>query len=233
VSRIQTQRVRWLAFFTALWVTVAFVRVPLSAETEVYRSVKTDTMQIALTFDDGPHPYLTHRILDILDKYGVQATFFMVGVNVIHYPDAAREVIARGHEVGNHTFTHGAIGRLAASEVREELSKCEDALEELCEYRPHLFRPPQGVINDSIAQCSETGDYSLILWSLDTRDWENKNTDEIVERVLSSITPGDIILMHDYIGLNSKTPEALEILLPKLIERGYEPVTVSRLLGDR
>lgn len=233
MSLFLKNRLRYVAFFTALLVLLASSSVSSGAEAEVYRSVKTDGMQIALTFDDGPHPFLTHRILDILDRYDVRATFFMVGVNVINYPDAAREVIARGHEVGNHTFTHGAIGRLAANEVREELTKCEDALEELCEYRPHLFRPPQGVINDSITRCSETGDYSLILWSLDTRDWENKNTDEIVERVLSTIMPGDIILMHDYIGLNSKTPEALELLLPKLIERGYEPVTVSRLLGDR
>ena len=201
------------------------------AESGVYRSVKTETMQIAITFDDGPHPTLTPRILEILDRYGVQATFFMVGVNVQNYPDAARAVIDAGHEVGNHTFTHGQIGRLSPNEVRAELEGCETALEELCEYRPHLFRPPQGAVSEMIERCSQQNDYKLILWSLDTRDWENKNTEEIVERVLSSVTPGDIILMHDYIGYHSKTPEALEILLPRLLERGFEPVTVSRLLG--
>jgi peptidoglycan/xylan/chitin deacetylase (PgdA/CDA1 family) len=111
------------------------------------------------------------------------------------------------------------------------LGLCEDALEELCEYRPHLFRPPEGAVNAYIEHCTERNDYTMILWSLDTRDWENKNTELIVDRVLSSIRAGDIILMHDYIGRASKTPEALEILLPKLLEAGYEPVTVSQLLG--
>ena len=203
---------------------------PIHAQTEVYRSVKTDSMKIALTFDDGPHPILTQEILDILDRYGVQATFFMVGVNVINYPDAARAVIRAGHEVGNHTYSHTHMKRLSRIEVEDELGRCEDALEELCEYRPHLFRPPEGAVNAYIENCSEDNDYTLVLWSLDTRDWEHKNTEQIVDTVLSRINPGDIILMHDYIGRHSKTPEALEILLPRLIEQGFEPVTVSELI---
>lgn len=195
------------------------------------RSVRNDSMKIALTFDDGPHPYLTPQILDILEKYRVSATFFMVGVNVENYPETARMVIRAGHEVGNHTYSHGHLDRLPLHEVEEEIWRCEDALEELCEYRPHLFRPPEGAINSFVEHCSEENDYTLILWSLDTRDWENKNTELIVESVLSRIQPGDIVLMHDYIGRHSKTPEALDILIPKLLERGFEPVTVSRLLG--
>ncbi|MBR3894466.1 MAG: polysaccharide deacetylase family protein [Clostridia bacterium] len=200
---------------------------------EVCHSVKNDSMKIALTFDDGPHPILTPKILDILEKYRVSATFFMVGVNVENYPDTAREVLRRGHEVGNHTYSHRHLERFSVQGVEEEIWRCEEALEELCEYRPHLFRPPEGALNPFIERCSEENDYTLILWSLDTRDWETKNTEQIVESVLSRIQPGDIILMHDYIGYNSKTPQALEILLPKLLERGFEPVTVSELLGER
>ncbi len=222
---------RFAAFCAACLLLVRSVPIVSHAQVQVYRSVKTDSKRIALTFDDGPHPYLTGRILEILERYDVQATFFMVGVNVINYPDAAREVIRAGHEVGNHTFSHGHMARLNKSEVERELGLCEDALEELCEYRPHLFRPPEGAVNAYIEHCTEDNDYSLILWSLDTRDWEHKNADEIVERVLSQIQAGDIILMHDYIGRHSQTPEALEILLPKLLEAGYEPVTVSQLLG--
>lgn len=222
---------RFAAFCAACLLLVLSVPIVSHAQVQVYRSVKTDSKRIALTFDDGPHPYLTGRILEILERYDVQATFFMVGVNVINYPDAAREVIRAGHEVGNHTFSHGHMARLNKSEVERELGLCEDALEELCEYRPHLFRPPEGAVNAYIEHCTEDNDYSLILWSLDTRDWEHKNADEIVERVLSQIQAGDIILMHDYIGRHSQTPEALEILLPKLLEAGYEPVTVSQLLG--
>ena len=204
---------------------------PVRAETAVYHSVKTDSMKIAITFDDGPHPYLTAEILEILERYNVKATFFMVGVNVINYPDAARAVLRAGHEVGNHTFSHLHLKKLNEHELARELGLCEDALEELCEYRPHLFRPPEGAVNTYVQHCSENNDYTLILWSLDTRDWENKNTEQIVETVLSKVEGGDIILMHDYIGHDSKTPEALEILLPKLLERGFEPVTVSQLLG--
>lgn len=207
--------------------------VPIStrAQAPVYRSVKNEACRIALTFDDGPHPYQTKQILDILERYQVSATFFMVGVNVENYPDAARAVIEAGHEVGNHTYSHRHFYRVSSLEIQKEIGKCEDTLEELCEYRPHLFRPPEGALNACVESCSENNDYSLILWSLDTRDWETKNAEKIVETVLSSVQPGDIILMHDYIGVNSQTPQALEILLPKLLQKGFEPVTVSQLLG--
>lgn len=202
-----------------------------SAEEEIYRSVATETKRIALTFDDGPHPHLTHEILEVLDKYDVKATFFMVGINVVNYPDAAREVISRGHEVGNHTYSHCRVLRQNEESLNEELGRCEDVLEELCEYRPRLFRPPEGAITQYVKHCSENSDYRLILWSLDTKDWKEKNTARIVQAVLENVQPGDIILMHDYIGINSKTPQALDMILSGLVKQGYEPVTVSRLLG--
>lgn len=228
------KKTRWgRAFFgIALFLCLlcAFT-LPCVAETEVYRSVQTDTKQIALTFDDGPHPYLTPRILEILKKHGVSATFFMVGENVINYPDAARAVLREGHEIGNHTYSHRHVSSLDSKRLTEEMEKCENALFELCECRPHLFRPPEGAVTKTVEECAREGDYSLVLWSLDTRDWENKSVEQIVGRVIDNIRPGDIILMHDYIGVRSKTPEALEILLPELLKRGYEPVTVSHLLG--
>lgn len=222
---------RFFVFLMTVLAVVQSFKIPCVAECEVYRSVKTNSNQIAITFDDGPHPYLTERILDLLDEYHAKATFFMVGVNVLNYPNVAREVIDRGHEVGNHTFSHKHLYRMNEETISDELGKCENALEELCEYRPHLFRPPEGAINTYIEHCSEKSDYKLILWSIDTKDWENKDPSIIVENVLDRVQPGDIILMHDFIGHHSKTPEALEILLPALIERGFEPVTVSRLLG--
>jgi peptidoglycan/xylan/chitin deacetylase (PgdA/CDA1 family) len=202
-----------------------------SAEIKVYRSVATDKKQIALTFDDGPHPTLTPRILEILAKYNVTATFFMVGQNVFNYPEAARAVIEAGHEVGNHTFTHPHIANLNEKPIFDEIGRCEDALEELCEYRPHILRTPQGAMTPSLEKCLLEDDYILVLWSLDTRDWENKSTAHIVQTVLDRVQPGDIILMHDYIGHNSKTPEALEKIIPILLSQGYEFVTVSALLG--
>ena len=204
-----------------------------NAEVRVYRSVSTDKKQIALTFDDGPHPSLTPQILQILAKYHVSATFFMVGQNVINYPQAAREVINAGHEVGNHTFTHPHIATLGDASIMEEIGRCEDALEELCEYRPHLLRTPEGAMSASLERCLAGEDYILVLWSLDTRDWDNKSTAGIVQAVLDNVKSGDIILMHDYISYHSKTPEALDVIIPALLSQGYEFVTVSQLLGVR
>lgn len=224
---------RLLGFALSVLFLVYFLTVTPAAEVKVYRSVSTDKKQIALTFDDGPHPKLTPRILKILAQYGISATFFMVGENVFNYPEAARAVIEAGHEVGNHTFTHPHLANLDEHAILDEIGKCEDALEELCEYRPHLLRTPQGALTPSLERCLLEDDYILVLWSLDTRDWDNKSTACIVQTVLDKVKPGDIILMHDFIGHNSKTPEALERIIPQLLSQGYEFVTVSELLGLR
>ena len=186
-------------FLAAFTVIFAFVTVANATEAVkgVHRNVPTKSMQIALTFDDGPHPHQTEQILDVLDRYGVKATFFMVGVNVRNYPQTAAQVLERGHEIGNHTLTHRHLQMMDDGAVLAELAGCENALEELCEYRPHLFRPPEGAITESVLRCAQREDYELILWSIDTRDWERKNADEIVDTVLRRIKPGDMILMHD------------------------------------
>ena len=209
--------------------TLSLTTRPCLAAQGACRSVRNDEMKIALTFDDGPHPALTKRILEILAKYDVKATFFMVGVNVENYPDAARAVLEAGHEIGNHTYSHRILKQLSPQEIDDEIGRCEDVLEELCEYRPHLFRPPEGALSPLVEADADQNDYSLILWSLDTRDWEDKNADHIAQKVLEKVKSGDIILMHDYIGHGSRTPEALEMLLPKLLSRGFKPVTVSQL----
>ena len=141
---------------------VRMLSVSPSAEIKVYRSVETEKKRIALTFDDGPHPSLTPKILQILAKYDIPATFFMVGQNVINYPTAAKQVILAGHEVGNHTFTHPHIAALNEKAIFEEIGKCEDALEELCEYRPHLLRTPQGALTPSLERCLADDDYILV-----------------------------------------------------------------------
>ena len=203
------------------------------AEFKVYRSVSTQKKQVALTFDDGPHPSLTPQILEILARHDIPATFFMVGQNVINYPTAAKAVIDAGHEIGNHTFTHPHLAAMDESSIMQEIDKCEEALEELCECRPHLLRTPQGVLTPSLERCLRNADYILVLWSLDTRDWDNKSTACIVQTVLDNVKAGDIVLMHDYVSYNSRTPEALEAVIPALLSQGYEFVTVSELLGIR
>ncbi len=223
---------RLCALISAVFLLLMGMRLPIAAKDlgEVRRG-KTEGMRIALTFDDGPHPTQTPQILAILERYGVKATFFMVGVNVENYPDAARAVPAGGHEVGNHTFSHHRIAGMSREEIQREIDDCADTLERVCGYRPSLFRPPEGSINDTGRECLKNAHYTPVLWSLDTRDWECKDRDTVVNTVLSHVRPGDIILMHDYIGHGSKTPEALEELLPRLLSMGFEPVTVGELVG--
>ncbi|MBQ7172783.1 MAG: polysaccharide deacetylase family protein [Clostridia bacterium] len=204
-----------------------------SAAVGVYRSVSLDPekKQIALTFDDGPHPRLTLEILSILQEYGVKATFFMIGENARNYPEAARAVAAAGHEIGNHTEHHLHLSSLNEEGLLKELSACKNSIFSVCGVKPALFRPPEGAATQTVLRCAERFSYPVILWSIDTKDWEVKNAGKIADSVLSGIKPGAIILMHDYVGKNSKTPEALRRILPKLIEEGYEFVTVSELLG--
>lgn len=196
----------------------------------VYYRRRNDRMEIALSFDDGPHPSYTPEILSILAEYGVTATFFMVGENVQYYPEAAEAVLAAGHEVGNHSFDHRRLTGLNESGVRDEVSRCEEALYTLGEYRPRLLRPPEGALNDTVRRVAREGDYRLILWDVDTRDWAHTPPSTITSQVLSSVRSGDIILMHDYIGHDSPTPATLRLLLPALLERGYRFVTVSQLI---
>lgn len=202
----------------------------LPASAEVCRSVKTEKPQIALTFDDGPHPRLTPRILEILARYKVHATFFMIGKNVGDYPKTAAMVATAGHEIGNHTFSHVRLYGMSENRIRAELEECNLKIQEVCHVTPRYFRAPEGATDQRMIRITNQLETPVILWSVDTRDWECKNADLIVRRVLSSVKPGDIILMHDFIGQNSKTPEALERLIPKLLARGYELVTVGELL---
>ncbi len=222
---------RRLAFSVAL---IVLACLPCSAaETRItYRRVDNDGMKIALTFDDGPHPYYTRQILEILDKYNVKATFFFVGQNIENYPETAELVYKAGHEIGNHTYTHSRVKAMERGELLSELNRCDDAIYEIDEYRPRLFRPPEGAFDDEVENAAKALDYSIILWSIDTRDWEHMPPKKILSGVLSSVKSGDIILMHDYIGRNSPTPEALEMLIPALVERGYSFVRVSELVNS-
>ena len=187
--------------------------------------------QIALTFDDGPHPRYTPVILDILKEYGVHATFFMVGENVKYYHEVAEAVEAAGHEIGNHTYSHARLDRMSKEAIEEQICACEDEIASLNEYRSKFFRPPEGQMSDAVKQVSQEWDYRLVLWDVDTRDWAHTPPDVICEKVLTTIQAGDIILMHDFIGKNSPTPEALRLLIPALLEKGYEFVTVGELMG--
>lgn len=202
---------------------------PRPANEAVYRH-KTDKKRVALTFDDGPHYKYTAEILDILDEYGAKATFFVVGELAERYPELILRELAEGHEIGNHTWSHPKMKKLTAATLKQELIKTEELLNEIADYRPKLFRPPEGSFSDLAEKTAENCDYEVILWTVDTRDWAHTPIDKIVDNVMKNTLPGSIILCHDFIGRDSPTPDAIRQFIPKLIEEGYEFVTVSELL---
>ena len=196
----------------------------------IYRH-DNQSKRIALTFDDGPHYKYTGEILDILKEYGAKATFFVVGELAERYPELVLRELAEGHEVGNHTWSHPKMAKLTSDQLRNEILRTERLLNEIADYRPKFFRPPEGSFKKSSEELAEANDYTLILWTVDTRDWAHTPVQKITKNVLGSVKAGDIILMHDFVQKRSPTPDALEKILPVLIERGFSPVTVSELIG--
>ena len=198
----------------------------------VIYNYKNSSMKIALTFDDGPHPSQTIKILDILDKYGIKATFFAVGINVDNYGESLKEVARRGHEIGNHTNTHPKVSKLDYNALKDEFLSCQSKIKQNCNYSTNIMRPPEGMLDSGVKDIARELGYKVILWDIDTRDWAKTPPKKIAEHVVSKVSSGDIILMHDYIGKNSPTAEALERFIPKLLDMGYKFVVVSELISE-
>ena len=223
------------AALLAVFIMAVSIKSPVEAKhqglSEFYYKRNSDK-KIALTFDDGPHPYYTPKILDILDRYEIKATFFIIGENVKNYGGVLSEIVSRGHELGNHTFSHQNIKNKTADDVVRELEECRNVIYSECGEKTKLFRPPGGIMADiCISQTDLLAEYDIIYWSIDTHDWAHETPRNIANNVIKSIRSGDIILMHDYIGKKSPTPAALELMIPELLRMGYEFVTVSELIS--
>ena len=198
----------------------------------VFYKSRKPTKKIALSFDDGPHPRYTERILEILDQYSIKATFFAIGVNIQNYPEPLRKVAAAGHEIGNHSFSHSVCNPNKVYNLAEEMQKCDSLIFETTGQKPKLFRPPCGIYDDKIINAAEELGYSVVLWSVDTLDWKGTEPCEIANTVEREIDGGEIILMHDYTSGKNTTCAALELIIPQLLAKGYEFVKVSELLQE-
>lgn len=194
-----------------------------------YRCVKTDKKVVCLTFDDGPHPEYTEKILDILKKYEIKATFFVVGENAEKYPEIVKREKQEGHEIGNHTKTHVDVCKTTAEKVEKEILQTHDIINGLCDYEIKLIRPPGGALSQRLKNTADMMDYKIILWNVDTRDWAHSSVDSIYLNVEKNCKNGSIILFHDYISGKSPTVDALEKVIPFLKKEGYEFLTVSEL----
>lgn len=198
-------------------------------ERQIFCCFPNDEKKIALTFDDGPHPKYTEKILQVLDKYGIKATFFAIGENITYYPEAFQKIKEAGHEIGNHTFSHPHLQQKDPTTLEQEIEKAEEMMSFSNENK--LFRPPEGVCSDTVCRVASQMGYTIILWTVDTRDWSHPAPDAIIQNVKTNVKSGDIILFHDYIAAPSPTPEALDKLIPLLLAKGFRFVTVSELIG--
>jgi peptidoglycan/xylan/chitin deacetylase (PgdA/CDA1 family) len=172
---------------------------------------------VYLTFDDGPNPTYTPKILAILRKYGVKAVFFEVGQNISYYPSLTRSLRSYGMKIGNHTWSHPDLTTLSTASVTSQLNRMESALG----YRPRCVRPPYGETNSRVAGIIAGRGQRQILWTVDPRDWSRPGTTTIVNRVLATVRDGSRILLHDGGGDRSQTVAALDLLIPKLRARGF------------
>jgi peptidoglycan-N-acetylglucosamine deacetylase len=184
----------------------------------------------ALTFDDGPHVEGTPAVLEILAGAGVQATFFLVGEQVRRNPALAREIIAAGHSIGLHCDRHRNLLRLAPWQVREDIARALESIEDASGYSPVLYRPPYGVLNASALRVAREHGWRTLLWSQWGRDWEQHATPaSIAARVTDGVGEGSVLLLHDaddYSAEGSwrRTASALPEVLETLAARGLQPV---------
>jgi peptidoglycan/xylan/chitin deacetylase (PgdA/CDA1 family) len=194
-----------------------------------YSQVNITQPIVAMTFDDGPHPTLTPKLLDLLKERNIKATFFVVGKNAKTYPNIIRRIIAEGHEIGNHTYSHLSLTGLSDEQIRKELQQSEDAVFAAANYRPQLIRPPYGAINTRVKQFmfSDFG-YTTILWSVDPQDWRRPGSAVVTSRLLAGARPGAIMLSHD---IHPGTIAAMPAFFDQMLAKGYQFVTVSQLLN--
>lgn len=190
-------------------------------------SIDPNKPMLALTFDDGPGAG-TVQILDVLKTYGARATFFMLGEKAEKYPETVKKMQEIGCELGNHTTTHKALTKLSPEEMKKELGTTSAAVSKATGgFATTLIRPPYGAVDEKV---KANAGQPIIMWSVDTLDWKTRNVQNTIDVVLNSAKDGDIVLMHD---IHKQSVEAAVKLIPLLVEKGYQLVTVSELAEMR
>jgi peptidoglycan/xylan/chitin deacetylase (PgdA/CDA1 family) len=185
--------------------------------------------RIALSYDDGPTPGVTDKLLVELAKRDQKATFFMIGQKVKRNVSLVKEVHAAGHEIANHSFTHPFLTKLTHTQITDQLKRTQDDIAEVTGKAPTWFRPPYGDFNKSLAYIPESLGLGVVLWSLDTKDYTRPGAEVIAQRVKTGVVPGSIILLHDLI---QQSYEASTLFLDYFKENSYRLATMNDILGD-
>ena len=191
--------------------------------------------QLALTYDDGPNDPYTSRLLEVLAKHNVRATFFLIGNFVQQRPDIAREAIKAGHVVGNHTVTHPSLTFKSAHEVKEQLTGCERALTDAVGQHSNLFRPPFGARRPAVLRIARQMGLEPVMWNVTGYDWSAGSAEYIERKVTSKVRGGDVILLHDgghraFGADRSYTVTATDRLIKRYKSEGYEFVTIPEMM---
>lgn len=204
----------------------------------VFRGERANPPRIAFTFDDGPDPAATPRVLDVLGRLGVPGAFFVIGRCAERHPAVLRRIHAEGHLLGNHSFHHHHLGTMRrAGYWRAELTRTEDAIEAATGVRPRLFRPPMGFRNWHLTRAARERDDVIVTWTRRAYDGVSTSAEKIVARLASRMAAGDIIALHDGTEPNGRRdPDATIAALPELIDRcrstGLQPVRLDDLIGE-
>jgi peptidoglycan/xylan/chitin deacetylase (PgdA/CDA1 family) len=200
-----------------------------------FTGLSPGSKQIALTYDDGPNDPHTLRLLEVLAKHGVCATFFLIGRYVQQRPDIVREIMQAGHTIGNHTFTHPLLIFKKSSDVRDELTRCREALQDAIGAHSNLFRPPFGGRRPGVFRIAEELGMEPIMWNVTGHDWNAPNAEIIERKCARQIRGGDVILLHDgghkHMGSDrSQTVLATERLILRYGPQGYTFSDISAML---
>lgn len=188
----------------------------------INRKIDKSKKMIALTFDDGPN-YNTSKVIDVLNKYDIKATFFVLGSRAINNKDILKKMADSGMEIGNHTYNHLLLTKYDENKIRSEIEDTSEVIYSATKKRPKLLRPSYGSVNNKI---KKVANMPIIIWDIDTLDWKYHNSKMITSRVVNKVRDGDIILMHD---IYSASLNALSNIIPILQDNGYEFVTIDEL----
>ena len=189
--------------------------------------VQKDYKVVSISFDAAWGNEDTQQLIDILDKYGVKATFFVVGEWVDKYPESVKALFDAGHEVMSHSNTHAHFNSLSADEIVADLTACGDKIEGVTGVRPTLFRCPYGEYDDHVINAVRSMDIEPIQWDVDSLDWKDLSAADITKRVTGKVQPGSIVLFHN---AALHTPEALPGIIEALLQQGYTFVPISQIL---
>lgn len=195
-------------------------------ELPVY-NVDTQEKVLSISFDAAWGCANTMELLDILDEYDVRTTFFLVGFWAEKYPELVQEMVLRGHEIGNHSATHPHMSTLNDAQIREELRIVSDLVEHITGKPTKLFRPPYGEYNDAVVTISREEGYECVQWNVDSLDWKNRGTQDMINQCTKKISPGDIVLFHND---SQYILEALPTILKAYQDAGYKIIPISELL---